>query len=60
MEELIYSIMINECIIQLEENSLGYCLSLANGTQKNIFIYSTLDEPLDMMYVVLNYLELTI
>lgn len=59
MEGLIYSIKINNVILQLEENSLVFCLSINNGTEMNVLIHSDINESLDVMYYLFNLWELT-
>lgn len=59
MEDLIYNVKIDGIILKLEENSLGFCLSINYGTHTDVFIYSNINTSLDKMHDFLNCLELT-
>ena len=58
MEELFYSVVVNDFVLQLEENSLGYCFNIKHQGQTRIFIYTTLNDSLDMMESAINFLQL--
>lgn len=57
MNQLIYKLTLRGIQLQLEQNNLGYCFGLEFYGESHIFIYSTLDESLDMMEYVVNLLE---
>lgn len=54
MDYLIYSITIEETVIKLVNNSLGFCLYIEKGIHTTIFVNSSLDESLAMMQCLMN------
>ena len=54
MDQLIYSITIEETVIKLVNNSLGYCVYSIAGGHSTIFVNSSLDESLAMMQCLMN------
>lgn len=54
MDQLIYSITIEETRIKLVKNSLGYCVYIIIGIHTTVFINSSLDESLAMMQCLMN------
>lgn len=56
MDYLIYSITIEETVIKLVNNTLGYCVYSTAGGHTDIFINASLDESLAMMQSIMNQL----
>lgn len=57
MDQLIYSITIEETVIKLVNNSFGYCVYSTTGIHTTIFVNSSLDESLAMMQCLVNLFE---
>lgn len=57
MDKLIYSITIEENVIKLVNNCLGYCVYKIVESHTDIFINASLDESLAMMQCLVNLLS---
>lgn len=57
MNEMFYSITVDDLNLKVERNNLGYCFSLTSFGRVDVFIYSTLRESLDMLEYVLTILD---
>lgn len=54
MDQILYSITIEETVIKLVRNPLGFCVYIVKGVHTDIFVNASLDESLAMMYYLMN------
>ena len=54
MDQLIYCFTIEETVIKLVINSLGFCVYIINNSHTHVVIHDNLDESLAIMQYLMN------
>lgn len=57
MDQILYSITIEETVIKLVINSLGLCVYIINNSHTHVVIHDNLDESLAIMQYLMNLLS---